>query len=115
MYHGRVLDYLRGVGLEKNAVVIVHRPRLRVAWVNISYAGFIGTVTAMNEKGISVGEMGGRGWGDWDGKPMAELLREVMEKAATLDEAVADPAGRAADLPVTIMSFLTANRSRRLV
>ncbi len=89
MYHGRILDYMRGVGLEKNAVVIVHRPDYGHAWVNLSYAGFVGTVTAMNEKGISVGEMGGRGEGQWDGKPMAELLREVMEKAETLDEAVA--------------------------
>lgn len=88
MYHGRVLDYLRGVGLEQNAVVIVHQPDYGHAWVNLSYAGFVGTVTAMNEKGISVGEMGGNGYGDWDGKPMAHLLREVMEKASTLDEAV---------------------------
>jgi hypothetical protein len=77
MYHGRVLDYLRGVGLEQNAVVIVHQPNYGNAWVNISYAGFVGTVTAMNEIGISVG------------KPMAHLLREVMEKAGTLDEAIA--------------------------
>ncbi len=89
MYHGRVLDYLRGVGLEKSAVVIVHRPNHGHAWINLSYAGFVGTVTAMNERGISIGEMGGGGWGNWDGKPMAELLREVMEKASTLDEAVA--------------------------
>src|SRR5947208_2062247 len=88
MYHGRVLDYLRGVGLEQNAVVIVHQPDYGNAWVNISYAGFVGTVTAMNEKGISVGEMGGDGYGDWNGKPMAHLLREVMEKADTLDDAV---------------------------
>jgi len=33
--------------------------------------------------------MGGRGYGNWDGKPMAQLVREVMEKASTLDEAVA--------------------------
>jgi isopenicillin-N N-acyltransferase like protein len=32
--------------------------------------------------------MGGKGQGRWDGKPMAELVREVMEKANTLDEAV---------------------------
>jgi hypothetical protein len=32
--------------------------------------------------------MGGRGEGNWDGKPMAQLLREVMETASTLDEAV---------------------------
>lgn len=32
--------------------------------------------------------MGGRGEGEWDGKPMAQLVREVMEKARTLEEAV---------------------------
>ena len=89
LYHGRVLDYLRGFGLEQNAVVMVFQPDQGNAWVNVSYAGMIGTVTAMNEKQVAIGEMGGRGQGRWDGKPMAELLREVMEKANTLDEAVA--------------------------
>ncbi|NOS72806.1 MAG: hypothetical protein HOP33_23130 [Verrucomicrobia bacterium] len=89
MYHGRILDYIRGLGLEQNAMVIVMQPDQGNAWVNISYAGFVGSVTAMNEKHISIGEMGGRGEGNWDGKPMAQLVREVMEKANTLDEAVA--------------------------
>jgi hypothetical protein len=89
IYHGRVLDYLRGLGLEQNAVVIVSKPDQGNAWVNISYAGFVGSVTAMNEKHLSIGEMGGRGEGNWDGKPMAQLVREVMEKTSTLDEAVA--------------------------
>ena len=88
-YHGRVLDYMRGVGLEENAVVIVSKPDQGNAWVNVSYAGMIGSVTAMNEKQISIGEMGGRGEGNWDGKPMTYLMREVMERANTLDEAVA--------------------------
>lgn len=88
MYHGRILDYMKGIGLEQNATVIVHQPEQGHAWVNISYAGFVGSVTAMNAKHISVGEMGGRGEGQWDGKPMAQLIREVMEKASTLDEAV---------------------------
>ncbi|RME95115.1 MAG: hypothetical protein D6766_04130, partial [Verrucomicrobia bacterium] len=57
-------------------------------WVNVSYAGFVGSVTAMNERGISLGEMGGRGEGRWDGKPMAQLVREVMEQADSLEEAV---------------------------
>jgi outer membrane lipoprotein-sorting protein len=89
LYHGRVLDYLRGVGLEQNAVVIVTKPDQGNAWVNVSYAGFVGSVTAMNEKKVAIGEMGGRGEGNWDGKPMAQLVREVMEKANTLEEAVA--------------------------
>jgi outer membrane lipoprotein-sorting protein len=88
MYHGRILDYLRGLGLEQNAVVTVVQPDQGNGWVNVGYAGFIGSVTAMNEKHLAIGEMGGRGEGQWDGKPMAELVREVMEKASTLDEAV---------------------------
>lgn len=88
MFHGRVLDYLKGVGLEQNAVVMVYRPDQGHAWVNISYAGFVGTVTAMNDQHLAIGEMGGRGEGHWDGKPMAQLLREVMERASTLDEAI---------------------------
>jgi isopenicillin-N N-acyltransferase like protein len=46
------------------------------------------TITAMNDRKIAIGEMGGRGEGNWDGKPMAQLVREVMEKAATLEEAI---------------------------
>jgi hypothetical protein len=88
MYHGRILDYMRGMGLEQHAVVMVFQPDQGNAWVNVSYAGFVGSVTAMNEKHLAMGEMGGRGEGRWDGKPMAELVREVMEKANTLDEAV---------------------------
>ncbi len=88
IYHGRILDYMKGVGLEPNAVVIIHRPDQGHAWANVSYAGFVGSVTAMNEKHISIGEMGGRGEGNWDGKPMAQLVREVMEKSSTLEEAI---------------------------
>lgn len=89
IYHGRILDYIRGAGLEDNAVVMVCRPDGANAWVNVSYAGFIGSVTAMNEKQLAIGEMGGRGEGAWDGKPMAQLVREVMESCDTIDEAVA--------------------------
>jgi hypothetical protein len=88
LYHGRVLDYLRGLGLEQNAVVMVFQPERGNAWVNVGYAGFIGSVTAMNEKHLAMGEMGGGGQGNWEGKPMAELVREVMEKADTLEEAI---------------------------
>src|SRR6185503_809350 len=88
MYHGRVLDYFRGMGLEQNAVVIVSQPDYGNAWVNISYAGFVGSVTAMNDKHVAIGEMGGGGEGQWDGKPMAQLVREVMEKANSIEEAV---------------------------
>ncbi|MCE5302792.1 MAG: C45 family autoproteolytic acyltransferase/hydrolase [Planctomycetaceae bacterium] len=86
--HARVLDYLRDVDLQTAAVVQVFMPEGRYAWISHGYAGFIGSVTAMNEKGLAMGEMGGRGEGQWDGMPMSLLIRDVMERAATVDEAV---------------------------
>jgi isopenicillin-N N-acyltransferase like protein len=49
----------------------------------------LGTVTAMNEKGLAMGEMGGRGEGKWDGLPMSFMMRRVMEECTTVEEAVA--------------------------
>ena len=69
-------------------MVTVLQPDEGNIWVNVGYAGFVGSVTAMNAKHLAIGEMGGRGEGNWDGKPMAQLMREVMERADTLDEAV---------------------------
>jgi len=86
--HARVLDYMREINLQDAAAVQVFMPEGRHAWMSLGYAGFIGTVTAMNERGVAVGEMGGRGQGQWDGLPMSFLLRDVMERASTVEEAV---------------------------
>lgn len=88
LYHGRVLDYATDWGLQEHAVVIVAEPDDGIPYVNISYAGFVGSVTGMNVKHISIGEMGGSGLGNWQGVPMAQLMREVIETAETLDDAI---------------------------
>jgi hypothetical protein len=88
LYHGRILDYMTNVGLQDNAVVFAITPENGFRWVNVGFAGFIGTVTAMNEKKLVIGEMGGQMPGDWDGKPMSFLLREIMEKCETVEQAV---------------------------
>ena len=100
--HARVLDYMREIDLQDAAVVQVFMPEGRNAWMSLGYAGFIGTVTAMNEKGLAIGEMGGRGEGQWDGIPMSLLLRDVMERAGTVEEALAILRGRPADLRVLL-------------
>jgi len=86
--HARVLDYMRDIGLQDYACLTVFMPEKKNAWISAGYAGFLGTVTAMNERGLAIGEMGGRGVGQWDGMPMNFLLRDVMERAATVDEAL---------------------------
>ena len=87
--HVRVLDYMTKINLQSYAAVMVFMPEKYNNWVSVSYAGFIGTVTAMNEKGLAMGEMGGRGEGKWDGLPMSFMMRRVMEECSTVEEAVA--------------------------
>ncbi|MCK5640737.1 MAG: hypothetical protein KAJ19_08065 [Gammaproteobacteria bacterium] len=88
LLHARVLDYMTEVGLQDEAVVMAVNREGALRFVNASYAGFIGSVTGMNEKKIAIGEMGGRGEGLWDGTPMSLLLRGALEHATTLEEAI---------------------------
>lgn len=87
--HARVLDYMRDIGLQETALIGVFLPDGRHGWMTLGYAGFIGTVTAMNEKGLAIGEMGGGGDGHWDGVPMSFLLRDIMERADDVEQALA--------------------------
>jgi len=89
LYHGRVLDYSVTWHLQDHAVLIVAEPDGATPFVNVSFAGFIGCVTGMNARHISIGEMGGGGQGHWAGVPMPLLVREALETAGDLDAAVA--------------------------
>lgn len=86
LYHGRVLDYMTTIGLQDAATTFIIAPLGKHAFANVGYAGFIGSVSGMNDKSISLGEMGGRGEGQWDGVPMATLMRRALEECSTLDE-----------------------------
>ncbi|MFG0332389.1 MAG: C45 family autoproteolytic acyltransferase/hydrolase, partial [Maioricimonas sp. JB049] len=86
LYHGRVLDYATDWGLQDHAVIIVCEPEGGIPFVNVTYAGFIGSVTGMNAEHVSIGEMGGGGLGHWQGVPMAFLVREALERGTTLDD-----------------------------
>ncbi|MBX9923681.1 MAG: hypothetical protein K2Y01_06190 [Rhabdochlamydiaceae bacterium] len=87
LYHTRVLDYSTGKGLQSSSVLIVAKPKDRLSFTNVTYAGFIGSVTGMNEKKIAIGEIGGQGYGYWKGMPMSFLLRSILEQATTWQEA----------------------------
>jgi isopenicillin-N N-acyltransferase like protein len=89
LYHGRILDYGCDWKLQDHAVLVVAEPEGAIPFVNVTYAGFIGSVTGMNAKKVSIGEMGGAGQGHWDGVPMALLVRMALEEADDLDEAIA--------------------------
>ena len=88
LYHVRILDYMTQLGLQDSSLVIVHEPEGMRRWLNVGFAGFIGSVTGMNESQVAIGEMGGNGLTFWDGMPMAFLIRDALERATTLEEAV---------------------------
>jgi isopenicillin-N N-acyltransferase-like protein len=88
VYHGRVLDYAIDWKLQEHAVLVVAEPDGEIPFVNVTYAGFVGSVTGMNMQHVSIGEMGGRGLGHWDGVPMAFLVREVLQTADSLEAAL---------------------------
>ena len=86
LYHGRVLDYMTSIGLQDAATTFIVHVDGRIAFANVGYAGFIGSVSGMNARGISLGEMGGKGEGQWDGAPMATLMRRALEESHTLED-----------------------------
>lgn len=89
LYHGRVLDYAIDWKLQEHAVLVIAEPTGGIPFANVTYAGFVGSVTGMNAQHVSIGEMGGGGLGHWQGVPMAFLVREVLETAGDLHAATA--------------------------
>lgn len=88
LLHGRILDYTTNAGFQESAVVVVVKPDGFNSFITVGYAGLLGSVTGMNDKQIAIGEIGGRGEGNWDGMPMTFLLRKAIEEADTLEKAV---------------------------
>lgn len=87
LLHVRVLDYGVGKGLQDTSVLCICRPDNKHAYLSVTYAGFIGCITGMNEQKIALGEMGGSGYGSCNGLPMAFIMKEVLENASSLEEA----------------------------
>ncbi len=86
LYHGRVLDYMTTIGLQDAATTFIIAPEGTIPFANVGYAGFIGSVSGMNAEKISLGEMGGKGEGQWDGVPMATLMRRALEECSSLGQ-----------------------------
>jgi len=89
LYHGRVLDYLAGLGLQDAAAVFVVNKNGAKPFVSVGYAGMVGCVTGMNAEKIAITGIGGGEDGRLDGMPMQVLVRQVLERSSSLEEALA--------------------------
>ncbi|MGE0711569.1 MAG: C45 family autoproteolytic acyltransferase/hydrolase [Planctomycetota bacterium] len=88
LYHVRILDYMTQLGLQDAALIVIHEPKDGHRWLNVGFAGFLGSVTGMNDQQVAIGEMGGGGLGYWDGVPMPFLIRDALERADTMEQAL---------------------------
>jgi hypothetical protein len=88
LIHVRNLDWVREMGVHRLAALIVQRPDEGIPFINIGYYGFIGVLTGVNERGISVGQIGADSVDETlRGTPMPFLLRRVLLRADDLEEA----------------------------
>jgi hypothetical protein len=75
---------------ERAAVLLVHEPPGGARWLSIGFVGLVGSVTGVNEHGISLSEIGAKSRDrSYAGTPMPLLLDRVLACSRTLDEAVA--------------------------
>lgn len=98
LMHGRNLDYhFRNTPLDdggavprlllRQALLFVCRPEGRAAFVSVGWPGLVGTATAMNQEGLSLGNLTSYLRGTTPhGVPVTLLYRLVMEEASTLGE-----------------------------
>lgn len=99
LMHGRNLDYhFRGSPLDdrgevarlllSQAVLFVYRPMGRAAFLSVGWPGVTGVLTAINQEGISLGNLTSYVRGTTpNGVPTALLYRMLMEDASGLREA----------------------------
>lgn len=89
LYAVRILDWIMELGVQKCPAIIIYEPTEGYASVNFSWAGFVGSVTGMNEARMTFGEMshGDKYDEDLQGMPFPMLFRKLMNQADSLESA----------------------------
>lgn len=89
LLHGRNLDWSIKGGAQDDAVIMIWRPKGGIPFMMPGWAGGAGSVSGMNARGITLGEMTlPSPDATFDGLPLMLQMRLVLEKAEHLDDAV---------------------------
>jgi len=90
LIHTRNLDWNIDVGIQEHAAVFVMQPEGKHAFINLGWAGFVGVLSGVNDRQLSIGQIGAESTDvTYRGLPMVFMMRRVLEEAATLEAAAA--------------------------
>ena len=87
---GRNFDFEGGEVFDRDKVVLAVRPTDGFGFVSVIWAGMAGVVSGMNERGLTI-VINAAASSDWRrvGAPTTLLVRRALQRAETIDEAVA--------------------------